>query len=72
MRTVQWFMFSILYIKKIAGKIYFKKRTLIFAEVEENEEDREKLKQWLKKVDKRNFTKPPLRKTAFEKIKPCE
>ncbi len=48
------------------------RQNFIFAEVEENEEELEKLKQWLKKVEKRDVIKPPLRKTAIEKIKMCE
>jgi hypothetical protein len=40
--------------------------------VEENEEEIEKLKQWLKKIEKRDILKPPLRKDATEKIKECE
>lgn len=43
-----------------------------FAEVEENEEELEKLKLWFKKVNKRDILKPPLRKTALEKIRLCE
>jgi len=48
------------------------RRNFIFAEVEENEEELGKLKQWLKKVEKRDVIKPPLRKTTIEKIKKCE
>ncbi len=48
------------------------RENFIFAEVEENEEELEKLKQWLKKVEKRDVVKPPLRKEAMEKIKQCE
>lgn len=55
-------------------KLYKKGTTLgrknfIFAEVEEKFE---KLKQWLKKVEKGDVVKPPLRKEAMEKIKQCE
>ena len=48
------------------------RQNFIFAEVEENEEELEKLKQWLKKVEKRDVIKPPLRKTAINKVKVCE
>ena len=48
------------------------RRNFIFAEVEENEEELDKLKQWLRKVEKRDVLKPPLRKTATEKVKQCE
>jgi len=48
------------------------RQNFIFAEVEENEEELEKLKQWLKKVEKRDVIKPPLRKTAIDKVKICE
>ncbi len=48
------------------------RQNFIFAEVEENEEELDKLKQWLKKVEKRDLIKPPLRKTAIDKIKNCE
>jgi hypothetical protein len=53
-------------------KFEIERKNFIFAEVEENEEELEKLKQWLKKVEKRDFMKAPLRKTAIEKIKECE
>jgi len=43
-----------------------------FAEVEENEEELQKLKDWFKKVEKRDVMKPPLRKTAMDKLKICE
>jgi len=48
------------------------RQNFIFAEVEENEEELAKLKQWLKKVEKRDVLKPPLRKTATDKVKICE
>ncbi len=48
------------------------RQNFIFAEVEENEEELDKLKQWLRKVEKRDIIKPPLRKTATEKVKKCE
>ena len=40
--------------------------------MEENEDELEKLKQWQKKIEKRDFLGAPLRKTAMEKIKQCE
>jgi len=58
------------YFKEVAFEIG--RQNFIFAEVEENEEELEKLKQWLKKVEKRDVLKPPLRKDALEKIKQCE
>lgn len=48
------------------------RQNFIFAEVEENEEELEKLKHWLKKVEKRDVIKPPMRKEAMDKIKTCE
>ena len=48
------------------------RKNFIFAEVEENEEELEKLKQWLKKVAKRDVLDVPIRKEAVEKIKSCE
>ena len=48
------------------------RQNFIFAEVEENEEELAKLKQWLKKVEKRDVIKPPLRRTAIDKVKMCE
>ncbi len=48
------------------------RQNFIFAEVEENEVELEKLKQWLKKVGKRDYIKPPLHKTALQKVKQCE
>jgi vacuolar-type H+-ATPase subunit I/STV1 len=48
------------------------RQNFIFAEVEENEEELDKLKQWLKKVEKRDVIKPPLRKEAIDKVKICE
>jgi hypothetical protein len=48
------------------------RQNFIFAEVEENEEELDKLKQWLKKVEKRDVIKPPLRKKAIDQVKMCE
>jgi hypothetical protein len=58
------------YAKEIEFEIG--RQNFIFAEVEENEEELEKLKQWLKKVEKRDIMEAPLRKEAVEKIKSCE
>jgi len=58
------------YFKEIAYEI--ERKNFIFAEVEENEEELEKLKKWLKKVEKRDVIKTPMRKLAIEKIRTCE
>jgi len=58
------------YAKEIEFEIG--RRNFIFAEVEENEEELEKLKQWLKKVEKRDIVEVPLRKEAIERIRGCE
>jgi len=58
------------YAKEIEFEIG--RQNFIFAEVEENEEEIEKLKQWLKKVEKRDIVEAPLRKAAVEKVKACE
>jgi len=58
------------YAKEIEFEI--ERQNFIFAEVEENEEELEKLKQWLKKVEKRDIVEAPLRKEAIERIKVCE
>jgi len=58
------------YAKEIEFEIA--RQNFIFAEVEENEEELEKLKQWLKKVEKRDIIEAPLRKEAIERIKNCE
>jgi hypothetical protein len=58
------------YFKEIAFEI--ERKNFIFAEVEENEEELEKLKQWLKKIEKRDVVGAPLQKAAAEKIKTCE
>ena len=47
-------------------------QNFIFAEVEENEVELEKVKHWLKKVGKRDYIKPLLHKTALQKVKQCE
>jgi hypothetical protein len=53
-------------------KFEIERKNFIFAEVEENEEELEKLKQWMKKVEKRDVVEAPLRKFAIKKIKDCE
>ncbi|OPY70110.1 MAG: hypothetical protein A4E57_00750 [Syntrophorhabdaceae bacterium PtaU1.Bin034] len=58
------------FFKEIAFEI--ERQNFIFAEVEENEEELEKLKEWLKKIEKRDQGRASLRKTAIEKIKECE
>ena len=58
------------YFKEIAFEI--ERKNFIFAEVEENEEELEKLKLWLKKVEKRDVIGAPLKKVAAEKIRACE
>lgn len=58
------------YAKEIEFEIG--RQNFIFAEVEENEEELEKLKQWLKKVEKRDIVEAPLRKEAVQKIQGCE
>lgn len=58
------------FFKELAYEI--ERKNFIFAEVEENEEELEKLKQWLKKIEKRVVDGATLRKTALEKINECE
>ncbi|MBI5571241.1 MAG: chromate resistance protein ChrB [Desulfomonile tiedjei] len=60
--------------KDYAKEIRFEtsRQNFIFAEVEENEEELEKLKLWLKKVEKRDIVEAPLHKQAVEKVKACE
>jgi len=58
------------YAKEIEFEIG--RQNFIFAELEENEEGLENLKQWLKKVEKREVVEVPLHKVAVEKIKSCE
>ncbi len=58
------------FFKELAYEI--ERQNFIFAEVEENEEELEKLKLWLKKIEKRVVEGATLRKTALEKIKECE
>jgi hypothetical protein len=58
------------YAKEIEFEIG--RQNFIFAEVEENEEELEKLKLWFKKVEKRDIVEAPLHKEAAERIKGCE
>jgi len=58
------------FLKEIASEIA--RKNFIFAEVEENEEDLEKLKKWIKKADERHLVKNPLRKLVAQKLKQCE
>ena len=58
------------FFKEIASEI--ERKNFIFAEIEENEEELEKLKYWLKKIEKRDIIRPPLHKEAVKKIKTCE
>ncbi len=58
------------YFKEIDFEI--ERQNFIFAEVEENEEELEKLKLWFKKVAKRDVLDVPLRKVAVEKLIDCE
>ncbi len=48
------------------------RRNFIFVEVEENEEELEKLKLWLKKVRQRDVLGAPLYPQVLKKIKACE
>ena len=56
------------FFKEIRFEI--ERKNFIFAEVEENEEELEKLKQWLKKVEKRDVIGAPAKVAA--RIKTCE
>lgn len=58
------------YAKEIQFEI--DRQNFIFAEVEENEEELDKLKNWQKKVEKRDIVEAPLRRVAAEKIRACE
>jgi hypothetical protein len=57
------------FFKEISFEI--KRQNFIFAEVEENEQELEKLKTWFKKVEKRDFVNAPLKKEAMDKLKKC-
>lgn len=58
------------YFKEIAMEI--EQKNFIFAEVEENEEELEKLRHWFSKIEKRDFIKTEMRKTSIQKLKQCE
>lgn len=58
------------YLQEIEQEI--QRENFIFAEVEENEEELDKLKHWFNKIEKRDILKAPLWKTALEKLKRCE
>jgi len=58
------------FLKEIAFEIA--RKNFIFAEVEENEEDLDKLKGWFNKVERRHQVKSPLQKLTAEKLKLCE
>jgi len=58
------------FLKELASEIA--RKNFIFAEVEENEEDLDKLKKWIKKADERHLVKNPLRKLVAQKLKQCE
>lgn len=58
------------YLQEIEQEI--QRENFIFAEVEENEEELDKLKHWFIKIERRDVLKAPLRKTALEKLKRCE
>ncbi|MCS7203546.1 MAG: chromate resistance protein ChrB [Thermodesulfovibrio sp.] len=57
------------FFKEISLEI--ERQNFLFAEVEENEEELDKLKAWLKKIEKRDFLNAPLKKEAIEKIRRC-
>jgi hypothetical protein len=58
------------FFKEIQAEI--ERENFIFAEVEENEEELDKLRLWLKKIEKRDVLGAPKRKAAIEKVKSCE
>jgi len=65
------------YIKKcedFLGEIRMEteRENFTFAEVEENEEEFQKLRLWLKKIERRDLLGLPLHKAAVERIKSCE
>lgn len=47
-------------------------QNFIFAEVEENEEELDKLRLWLKKIEKRDVLGAPKRKAALDMVKSCD
>lgn len=58
------------FLNEIAMEIA--RENFIFAELEENEEDFDKLRKWLRKVEKRSSLESPLHKEALGKMKLCE
>lgn len=58
------------YLKEIENETAAE--NFIFAEVEENEEELEKLKNWLKKIQKRQIVDLPEREQAIAAITQCE
>jgi len=58
------------FVKEIEFEI--SRQNFIFAEVEENEEEFEKLRQWLTKVQKRDIVGAPSREQAVEEVAQCE
>lgn len=58
------------FLKEIASETA--RKNFIFAEAEENEEDLEKLKKWIKKAEERHLVKNPLRKQVSQKLRLCE
>lgn len=58
------------YFNEIISEI--ENKNFIFAEVEENEEEMEKLRKWLSKIEKRYSVKSGLKKLAHQKMKSCE
>ncbi|MEN2985507.1 MAG: Chromate resistance protein ChrB [Thermodesulfovibrionaceae bacterium] len=57
------------FFKEISLEI--ERQNFLFAEVEENEEELDKLRAWLKKIEKRDFLNASLKKEAIEKIRRC-
>lgn len=58
------------FFKEIQSEI--DRENFIFAEVEENEEELDKLRLWFKKIGKRDVLGAPKRKAALEKVKSCD
>lgn len=58
------------FFKEIQSEI--ERENFIFAEVEENEEELDKLRLWLKKIEKRDVLGAPKRKAALDKVKSCD
>ena len=58
------------YLKEIESETAAE--NFIFAEVEENEEELEKLKKWLKKIQKRQTVNLPVQEEAIAALDQCE